>query len=140
MTRILVCGGRNYDNRLRLNEILDKVKNRVGDDLVIVTGAQRQWDKDKQQFIGADYLAEEWAKSREVEYMGFPAKWKKLARKAGYERNTRMYRSALPNGCIAFSGGAGTQMMCGIMVEYGLTPWCIDWEYKPKPVTFPQGS
>ncbi|MDM9643839.1 DUF2493 domain-containing protein [Rhizobium sp. S163] len=135
MKRVLICGGRDYDDAKRLYEILDRVHERTGDDLVIVTGSQRRWLASSNRFVGADFHAEEWARSREVEYMGFPAKWKKLGKKAGYERNIRMNRTSLPNGCVAFPGGAGTRMMCGIMVEYGIEPWCIDWEYQPKPVT-----
>ncbi|MBY2918899.1 DUF2493 domain-containing protein [Rhizobium leguminosarum] len=134
MKRIVVCGGREYDHTARLNAVLDQVFEKLAGDMVIVTGSQRKWVEAERRFIGADYHAEEWARSREVEYMGFPARWKNLGKKAGYERNTRMYRTSLPNGCIAFPGGAGTRMMCGIMVEYGITPWCIDWSYEPKPV------
>ncbi|QHJ81415.1 MAG: hypothetical protein [Bacteriophage sp.] len=136
MPTILVCGGREYDNRDRLYHVLDRLLLKVGrDDLVIVTGSQRKWHEAKRRFVGADFLAEEWAKEREIEYRGFPARWKSLKKKAGYERNTRMYQRSLPNGCIAFKGGAGTRMMCGIMIEYGITPWCIDWEYTPTPVS-----
>lgn len=134
MKVILVCGGREYDDEDRLYSVLDKVYAKVGE-MRIVTGAQRKWSHEKRKFVGADYLAEEWAKSREIEYMGFPAKWKSLFKKAGYERNTRMRREAMPSGCIAFVGGAGTRMMCGIMVESGIEPWCVDWKYEHKQVT-----
>lgn len=137
--RVLVCGGREYDNRLRLNHILDQVLMKIGDDLVIVTGSQRKWLTKEMRFVGADFHAEEWARSREVEYMGFPAKWSVLKKQAGYERNARMRTKSLPKGCIAFPGGAGTRMMCGIMVEAGITPWCIDWVYTAKPVSLDAG-
>lgn len=137
MKNIIVCGGREYDDAKRLYAILDRVHDRLAGDVVIVTGSQRKWLDEERRFVGADFHAEEWARSREAEYMGFPAKWKKLGKKAGYERNTRMYRASLPHGCIAFPGGAGTRMMCGIMIEYGIEPWCIDWDYHPKPVTLP---
>lgn len=132
---ILVCGGREYDNANRLYSVLDRVLEKIGGDLVIITGAQRKWLADEKRFIGADFHAEEWAKSREVEYRVFPAKWKALKKRAGYERNMRMRVKSLPSGCIAFPGGAGTRMMCGIMVEAGIEPWCIDWSYSPSPVT-----
>lgn len=133
--RILVCGGREYDNQTRLYSVLDRVLTKVGQDMVVITGSQRKWLKREMRFVGADYHAEEWARSREVEYMGFPAKWSSLRKKAGYERNVRMGKKSAPNGCIAFPGGAGTRMMCGIMVEMGIQPWCIDWVYEEKPVT-----
>lgn len=128
--KVIVCGGREYDNATRLYSVLDRLLQKFGDDLVIVTGAQRKWMAGESRFIGADFHAEEWARSREVEYMGFPAKWASLKKRAGFERNNRMANRTNPDGCVAFPGGAGTRMMCGIMVELGITPWCIDWKYE----------
>lgn len=131
----IVCGGRDYDNFVRLYSVLDRVLEKVGDGLVIVTGSQRKWVAEERRFIGADFHAEEWARSREIEYRGFPARWKALSKKAGFERNSRMRDKSNPHGCIAFPGGAGTRMMCGLMLEIDIEPWCIDWVYQPKPVT-----
>lgn len=133
--RIIVCGGREYDDAERVYSILDKVLEKFGPQIVIITGAQRKWVASENRFVGADFHAEEWARSREIEYQGFPARWKALRKRAGYERNTRMRVRSGANKCIAFPGGSGTRMMCGIMLEAGIEPWCIDWEYSPKPVT-----
>ena len=114
--KIIVCGGREYEDRERLFSILDRVLSKYGDSLVIIHGAAR----------GADEMAEEWAKFREVEYMGFPAKWRRIGGKgAGAERNRRMRDKARPDACIAFPGGRGTAMMCKLMREIGIEPWVI---------------
>ena len=123
---VLVCGGREFANRSLVDATLDKVLAKYGDDLMIVTGAQRKLVDGK--YVGADYLAEEWAKSREVPYMGYPARWSKLARSAGPERNRRMRDEAKPDACIAFEGGTGTAGMCKLMQEIGVTPWKIEAE------------
>jgi hypothetical protein len=116
--KVLVCGGRNFEDRDLLDFTLDKVLMKYGDDLIIVHGAAR----------GADLMAEEWAKSREVEYMGFPARWSKLSDKAGRERNTRMRDKTQPDACIAFKGGHGTAMMCSLMEQIGVVPWKVGWD------------
>lgn len=116
--RVLVCGGRDFADRDLLFATLDKVLAKYGDGLVIVHGAAR----------GADLMAEEWAKSREVEYMGFPARWHRLAKKAGRERNTRMRDKAAPEACVAFAGGDGTAMMVGLMKDIGIEAWRVGLE------------
>jgi hypothetical protein len=120
---VLVCGGRDFDARDFLFSVLDRVHAKYGDDLVIITGAQRK-RKDDGTYCGADYLAQEWAIDREVEYMGFPARWKKIgAPAAGGERNRRMRDKGMPEAAVAFLGGRGTAMMCALLREIGIEPW-----------------
>ncbi len=125
--KVLVTGGREFANRGLVDATLDKVLAKYGDSLIIVTGAQRKLVDGK--YVGADYLAEEWARSREVPYRGYPARWKKLDKAAGRERNTRMRDVEKPDACIAFpSTGPGTPMMCKLMKEIGIEPWKVGWE------------
>lgn len=115
--RVIVCGGRDYADEAKVYSTLDRVLAKYGDDLVIITGSCP---------TGADFLAEQWAKDREVEYMGFPAKWKRIGNKsAGYERNKRMRDKSQPEAAIAFPGGDGTEMMCRLISELGFEPWRI---------------
>lgn len=116
--RVLVTGGREFADRALVEATPDKVLAKYGDSLVIVTGSAP----------GADTLAEEWAKSRGVPYMGFPARWKRHGNYAGPERNKRMRDEARPDACIAFEGGTGTAGMCKLMEEIGVTPWKIEAE------------
>lgn len=115
--RVLVCGGRKFNDEALVYSTLDKVHEKYGDDLVIIEGAAP----------GADTLAEDWAKSREVPYCGIPARWKKLGKRSGYERNKRMRDVWKPDACIAFEGNDGTKMMIKLMEEIGIKPWAVGW-------------
>lgn len=116
MARVLVCGGRDYNNIHKVYEVLDRVYAKYGDDMIIIHGSCP---------TGADDLAEKWAKDREVEYMGFPARWKKEGRAAGPIRNKRMRDEANPDACIAFPGGDGTAGMVALMCEIGAPVWDV---------------
>ena len=61
----------------------------------------------------ADLLAEEWAKSREIPYAGFPARWRTgtLGKGEGMARNQRMLEKARPTLGCEFPGGNGTADM-----------------------------
>lgn len=64
---------------------------------------------------GADDLAEQWAKAREIDYRGFPARWKRHGKHAGPLRNQRQVKAlqgarfqGFRVDAIAFPGGPGT--------------------------------
>lgn len=75
-------------------------------DIVLVTG-DREWDDLQEVYTwldrfdsiklvvhgtarGADHLAEDWARTREVPYLGVPAEWTKRGKAAGPIRNSAM--------------------------------------------------
>ena len=119
MPVLLVCGGRDFKDVDLLNATLDRVLQKYGhDDLTIIHGNEPN---------GADMLAEKWAKANEVDYRGFPARWKLRGKAAGPIRNVRMRDEATPDACIAFRGGVGTQGMIDIMRRYGVQPWLVGW-------------
>ena len=68
---------------------------------------------------GADILAEDWAKSREVPYYGMPARFKLSGRRAGPDRNARMLKTN-PDLVLAFPGGTGTADMMGKADDAGI--------------------
>lgn len=98
--KVLICGGRDYQDKEKIFQTLDAMHNATPISLV-VHGAAR----------GADLLGEEWAKSREIAYYGVPAKWQELGRKAGPLRNLDMLARITPDLVIAFPGGRGTDNM-----------------------------
>lgn len=98
--RVLVCGGRNYDNRKELGSVLSDFHETRGIALIISGGAN-----------GADRLAESWANHNKVPLCVFPANWNFEGRAAGPIRNGRMIEFGEPDWVIAFPGGAGTQDM-----------------------------
>lgn len=98
--RVLVCGGRAYGNRPRVNEVLDKLHSELGVSTMI-DGAAR----------GADQLAHEWALSVGVATERYPADWENQGTFAGPARNKRMLDEGQPDVVIAFPGGRGTADM-----------------------------
>ena len=105
--RVLVCGGRDYDNREELYAGLDWIDcswegpGTFGPITVIISGHAR----------GADSLAEQWAKDREVSLDIYPAEWDVYGKSAGFMRNQQMIDEGLPDLVVAFSGGKGTMNM-----------------------------
>jgi hypothetical protein len=100
MTRVLVCGGRDFDDRARLYAALDRLHLQHGFSLLIAGGAQ-----------GADTLAVQWARSRGIRTKIFMARWITEGRAAGPIRNARMLNEGRPDLVVAFPGGKGTDGM-----------------------------
>lgn len=98
--RILVCGGRDYNNRLVVGSTLDHLI-RGAENPVICHGGAR----------GADWLAGEWAKFRKIPCTVFYAQWDKYGKRAGILRNQQMLDEFKPTLVVAFPGGRGTADM-----------------------------
>ena len=101
--RVLVCGGRDYADRKRVFDYLDRLWREAAplDALEVIQGGA----------TGADALAREWCCSREVPYVNVPANWKLLGKAAGPIRNQRMIDEYGPSLVLAFPGGRGTADM-----------------------------
>lgn len=95
--RILVCGGRDYDDWKTLYAALDALEKPCA----LIEGGAR----------GADRLAREWAAANRVPVLTFNAEWETYGRAAGPIRNQRMLMEGKPDIVIAFPGGAGTANM-----------------------------
>lgn len=98
--RVLVCGGRNYDDHERIGSVLGKLHDEAGID-VLIEGAAN----------GADKLAYLWAKAYRVPIETYEADWENQGSFAGPMRNTRMLNEGKPDLVIAFPGGRGTADM-----------------------------
>jgi hypothetical protein len=98
--RVIVCGGRDYDDRQQLFEILDAA-HMANPIVLLIHGAAK----------GADTLAAIWAKDSGVPCQAFQANWEADGKSAGPIRNQRMLDIGLPHLVIAFPGGAGTADM-----------------------------
>lgn len=99
--RVLVCGGRDFNDRAYLFAVLDHYITQTGGFECVIQGAAR----------GADTLAGEWADERGVRGLPFPADWEANGRAAGPIRNARMLREGRPSVVVAFPGGRGTDDM-----------------------------
>lgn len=102
--RLLVTGGRDYDNRAHVNAVLDA----LSPDTVIHGGAS-----------GADRLAADWARRHSVREIVEIAEWSVYGREAGPIRNAGMLRHG-PDLVVAFPGGKGTANMIRTAVKAGV--------------------
>lgn len=98
--RILVCGGRDLDDKEFIFSTLDALDKEVGIHYVITGGAR-----------GADYWANCWASHHKKEVSVFPAQWEKFGKGAGIIRNKQMLDYGQPEMIVAFPGGRGTADM-----------------------------
>jgi predicted polyphosphate/ATP-dependent NAD kinase len=100
VTRVLVCGGRDFTDADRIWSVLDHYHAQHRFSFIIHGGAN-----------GADSFAGEWAKIRGVSQMPYLADWNAHGRAAGPRRNARMLAEGKPDVVIAFPGGRGTANM-----------------------------
>lgn len=99
--RVLVCGGRNYDDRSTVYRVLDGIHARTPIHCIIGGGA-----------TGADHIGAVWSVSRNIpDFARFDADWTMHGKAAGPLRNQRMLDEGKPNLVIAFAGGRGTADM-----------------------------
>ncbi len=98
--RVIVCGGRDYNNESHLVKMLDAIHEKYHFTDLMHGGAS-----------GADRLAGEWAKTKfGIKRYVCRAEWEKYARHAGPKRNARMMEWK-PDMVVAFPGGRGTADM-----------------------------
>jgi len=97
MTRVLVCGSRNFTDAALLEACLDEIPRITA---IIEGGA-----------VGADRLARHFARLRGVTVETFPAEWATHGLAAGPIRNKRMLVEGKPDLVVAFPGGPGAADM-----------------------------
>lgn len=110
--RILVCGGRDWNDRDAVVRALASVDAKKGIDVVIHGGAE-----------GADSFAEVWAAVNGKRVVTFKADWSAYGKAAGPMRNQKMIDEGKPDGVVAFPGGKGTADMVHRAKKAGLTVW-----------------
>jgi predicted Rossmann-fold nucleotide-binding protein len=99
--RVLVCGGRDYDDWGELCERLALLHADRDIKTIIHGGA-----------CGADRLAGKFARESDgIEEIVFPADWNRYGVRAGPIRNRRMLDEGKPDLVVAFRGGRGTADM-----------------------------
>lgn len=98
--RVLVCGGRNFNNAMLLGSWLGGLHKQRGIACLIDGGAR-----------GADHMAHEFAKWAGIPTEQYPAEWGRYGRSAGPGRNQRMLDQSKPDLVVAFAGGPGTADM-----------------------------
>jgi hypothetical protein len=98
--RVLVCGGRDFDDLALLARALDMIHSRSPIALLIHGGA-----------TGADTAAHHWAGFQEIPVKVFHAEWGQFGSGAGPIRNNKMLAEGKPDLVVAFPGGKGTANM-----------------------------
>jgi len=104
INRVLVCGGRDYNNRAVVYQALNTWWAVLGF-RELVHGAA----------TGVDTLAGEWAQERGLLVIPCPIE----PGEGGFARNERMYRTYQPEAVIHFPGGNGTKHMAKYAFERG---------------------
>lgn len=98
--RVLVCGGRDYNNSRKVADILSAIHKETPITHLIHGGAR-----------GADTCAAMWASNyTRIRVIAHPADWAKHGKSAGPLRNRAMLLDE-PDLVVAFPGGAGTEDM-----------------------------
>jgi hypothetical protein len=104
--RVLVCGGRNYQDSDHVHNTLCALDAERGPITCIIHGAA----------TGADTEGMRWAQlmataPRKITHAPFAADWRTHGRAAGPIRNQRMLDEGHPDLVVAFPGGRGTADM-----------------------------
>jgi len=114
MTKVLVCGGRDFDHEAIVWDILSSWKDYYikwdAPWTTIISGGAR----------GADTHAESWAYDNELSRDIYYAEWGKYGKSAGYKRNAQMLEEGEPDLVIAFPGGRGTAGMVKLAEDAGV--------------------
>jgi hypothetical protein len=100
VTRLLVCGGRDYSDYWTVHEVLDGFHKATPVTCLIEGGA-----------LGADRFARVWAERNGVPVQTFNANWERYGKRAGPMRNWDMLMDGKPDRVIAFPGTSGTANM-----------------------------
>ena len=106
--KILITGGRDYNNSTYLASVLKKLHKEFHITEIIHGDAR-----------GADTLAERWGQANNIKTTPYPAKWNKYGKAAGPIRNTEMLIKEKPDLVIAFPGGKGTAHMTNLAETHG---------------------
>ena len=120
--RVLVCGGRDFEDRNLLYRTLyefcdkrdlwtepDEYGNKLPTGLIVIHGDAK----------GADRIADDWAIVNWVPVEAYPAEWQKNGRRAGPIRNHLMLSKGV-DVVIAMPGGRGTEHMKNIAKAKGV--------------------
>lgn len=133
--RVAITGGRDFRNQARVDEVLDALHDATPFDILIHGDAR-----------GADTLAADWARRRQIPIDPYPAKWDDLDAcnavirrhansvrgaglynaAAGTQNNIRMLMQAIPHLVVVFPGGRGTAHMRAQALRQGIAVMDVD--------------
>ena len=110
MYRVIIAGGRDFQDYSLLQRSMDAFLMNIDDDVLIVSGRAK----------GADRLGERYANERGYTVQPYPADWQKHGKAAGFIRNEEMAQNA--DALVAFWNGEsrGTAHMIKLARQYSL--------------------
>lgn len=117
MFKVIVAGGRDFNDYELLKQTLDHILQKRLPDVEIVSGAAK----------GADSLGEKYAKENNLSLHRKPADWDAYGKSAGYRRNVEMADYA--DACVCFWDGKskGTKHMIDLAEKKGIQVRAINY-------------
>jgi len=112
---VIVCGGRAYWDRAKVDDVLDTLNWRCPIKAILQGGA-----------TGADELARDWAEARNIKVCTYPAVKKPDGRISWSKSNQRMIDQGKPDLVVAFLGATRTADMVRRARIAGVTLLMID--------------
>ena len=109
--RLLVTGGRDFDNGPAVFEVIEALHPAV-----VIHGSA----------TGADLTAQGAAALLRIPVLAFPANWATHGKAAGPIRNAKMLKEGKPDLVVAFPGGKGTANMIKLAKDAGVP--VLRWE------------
>lgn len=113
--RIMVTGGRDYDNADTVGAVFNTLKQLYGGGFVIIHGNAK----------GADRLCAKEAERGGIHHASVNALWDTYGKPAGVLRNDVMLTAFQPSLVISFKGGKGTKHATDLAILYGIETWII---------------
>ena len=108
--KVLVCGGRNFNDALTLGSWLGGIHKNNGPITLLIEGGAP----------GADFMARKFAEWMNIPTQTFEADWDRHGKAAGPIRNKQMLDEGKPDLVVAFEGGKGTKNMVEQAVAAGV--------------------
>lgn len=110
MFRVIIAGGRDFDDYAKLSEAMDFYLGKIDDEIVVLCG----------MCTGADNLGFRYAKEHGYQVKFHSAEWDRFGRAAGPIRNEEMAKNA--DALVAFWDGQsrGTKNMIELAKKYKL--------------------
>ncbi len=123
MFRVIIAGGRDFDNYELLKRKMDYLLSETVEPIQVVCGLAH----------GADKLGHSYAKERGFEIRYFPANWSYYGKRAGPLRNEEMAKNA--DALVAFWDGEsrGTKNMIENAKKYDLKIRVIKYKKEAMP-------
>jgi hypothetical protein len=118
---VLVTGGRDYEDREAVFRALDTL-SQANPYMTILHGACCAKGRPT-ELRGADRWAQEWAQTREMPYIGVPARWATFGDDAGRQRNFEMLETYQPTSIVVFPGNVGTEHLHKAAKLRGIPVW-----------------